>query len=361
MPLLLHPAPQRALFLGLGTGYTANAAAIDPRVQVTAVELLPEVIDASSLFMLRPAAPRAARPVDVVNADARRFVLAGDARYDVIVADLFHPARSGAASLYTVEHFRALRERLAPGGLFCQWLALHQMDLATLRSIVAAFLEVYPDGMAVLAANNLDTPVVGLIARPGQAHRRLADVQARVAGATPGLTSAFELARIDSAYAVLGAVLADASSLHAFARGAVPNSDDRPVVAQQAARVDYEPEAQPRERLAALLRAFEVPPAGVLERGDPAAARLAAYWRARARYIDAGLRLQPDPDPRVMLDRLGPELLDIVQASPEFQPAAESLASIAKGLQASDYPLAQRVLAALRRAQGADASSNQLP
>ena len=31
----------------------------------------------------------------------------------MIVADLFHPARSGAGALYSAEHFGAVRERLA--------------------------------------------------------------------------------------------------------------------------------------------------------------------------------------------------------------------------------------------------------
>ena len=33
-----------------------------------------------------------------------------------------------------------LQARLAPDGLFCQWLPLHQMDRATLAHIVAVFL-----------------------------------------------------------------------------------------------------------------------------------------------------------------------------------------------------------------------------
>src|SRR5438034_94509 len=77
-------------------------------------------------------------------ADARRFVRATSAQYDVIVADLFHPARDGAGSLYTLEHFRAIRQRLASGGLFCQWLPLHQLDENMLRIIVRTFLEIFP-------------------------------------------------------------------------------------------------------------------------------------------------------------------------------------------------------------------------
>src|SRR5262249_26110140 len=70
LPLLLHPAPRRALFLGLGTGVTASAAAADPALAVDAVELLPEVIDASAYFRGPGARPR------IVAADARRYVRA---------------------------------------------------------------------------------------------------------------------------------------------------------------------------------------------------------------------------------------------------------------------------------------------
>jgi spermidine synthase len=165
LPLLLHPAPRQALFLGLGTGITAATAAGDARLQVDAVELLPEVIAASSHFTaaLHPGPPNPR--LRLVQADARRYVRATERRYDLIVADNFHPARSGSAALYTVEHFSAVGQRLAPGGVFCQWLPLHQLDLETLRSIVAAFLVAHPQGWAMLATHSLDTPVLGLVAR----------------------------------------------------------------------------------------------------------------------------------------------------------------------------------------------------
>lgn len=351
LPLLLHEAPRRALFLGLGTGYTAHAAAVDPRVSVRAVELLPEVARASQLFMLRPAAPRAAHPVDVVTADARRWVQSDRDQYDVVVADLFHPARSGAGSLYTAEHFRAVRDRLAPGGLFCQWLALHQMDLGTLRSIVAAFLQVYPDGMAVLASNGLDSPVIGLVARPGHPQWRLDAVARRFTSTSRDLDASLRLAHLDTGYAVLGSVLADAAALRRFSQDVAANTDDLPVVAHRAARVDYAPEAEPRARLAALVHLLPDVPAGVLAPEDPAAARLAAYWRARARYLALGLEVRPDPDPRVMLDRLGPPLVDLLAASPEFQPAADALTGLARSLQSTDYALSQQVLARVRQLQ----------
>src|SRR2546430_8201381 len=108
-------------------------------------------------------APQQKPQLRLFVADARRFVRVTDAQYDVIVADLFHPARDGAGTLYTLEHFRAIRNRLAPGGLFCQWLPLHQLDEEMLRVIVRTFLEVFPDTRAWLLRFNVDTPVLGLI------------------------------------------------------------------------------------------------------------------------------------------------------------------------------------------------------
>ncbi|PYI82090.1 MAG: spermidine synthase, partial [Verrucomicrobia bacterium] len=50
IPLLLHPAPQRALLLGLGTGITLGAASLHPNVQSDGIELVPEVVEAMPQF-----------------------------------------------------------------------------------------------------------------------------------------------------------------------------------------------------------------------------------------------------------------------------------------------------------------------
>ena len=181
LPVLLHPSPRRALFLGLGTGTTASSAAEDPTLEVDAVELLPEVIAASQHFTRVFGEGQPNPRLHVMAADARRYVRATRQHYDVIVSDNFHPARSGSGALYTVEHFQAVRERLAAGGLFCQWLPLHQLDLPTLRSIVQAFIAVYPDGSAMLASNSLETPVLGLIGHGNETHFDIERVRARLA------------------------------------------------------------------------------------------------------------------------------------------------------------------------------------
>lgn len=325
LPLLLHPAPRHVLFLGLGTGVTARAAARDPALQVEAVELVPEVVQASAWFTEGDGSRLA-----VHVADARRFVRGGRTAFDVIVADNVHPARQGSAWLTTAEHFSAVRERLSPEGLFCQWLPLHQLDLATLRSIVAAFIGVFPDGRAMLATNSLQTPVLGLVARRGASGFDPAAVRARLNASAATLAPAGR--GLPDEMAVLGSFVAGPAALRRFAAGAEPNTDDRPLVAYRAPRVTYAPASLPRDRLLALVDELGIEPAELLASDGGTGPRLAAYWQARNRFLALGRDVAPDPDPERMLAQLRTPLLGLLRTSPDFRPAREPLLRMAAAL-----------------------------
>jgi spermidine synthase len=131
LPLLLHPDPRSALYLGLGTAVTFSAAADHPGLTAQGVELVPEVVSMVRHFRRATGDLSAAPGLTMVVADARRYVSSAQRRWDVVVADLFHPARDGAGSIYTREHFLAVRDHLEVGGVFCQWLPLYQLDLDT--------------------------------------------------------------------------------------------------------------------------------------------------------------------------------------------------------------------------------------
>jgi spermidine synthase len=346
LPMLLHPAPRRALFLGLGTGVTAASAAEEAGLQVDAVELLPEVIDASTRFIGETRNPR----LRLMAGDARRFVRTAHERYDVIVSDNFHPARSGSGSLYTEEHFQAVRDRLAAGGLFCQWLPLHQLDLDTLRSIVRTFGAVYPRGWAMLATNSLDTPVLGLVAFGDGRAFGAEEVRRRLAAAAlPHSPSEFGIA---DELALLGGFIAGPRALARFAGSAPLNTDDHPVVAYRAPRITYAPDSLPRDRLLALLNELDMAPDELLASAEPSlASRLTAYWDARDRFIAAGRDVRPSADVRRMLAQVREPLLSVLRVSPDFRPAYDPLLRMAIALGSVDATAARALLAELQRAQ----------
>jgi spermidine synthase len=145
IPIVMHPNPKSIFFLGLGTGITAGAALFHPVAEVTAAELIPEVVTAARGHFAKYINglfedPRAR----VVFEDGRHFLLGTDHTYDVIVGDLFIPWQAGAGSLYTKEHFEAVARRLAPGGLFAQWLPLYQLSRDEALVITRTMLEVFP-------------------------------------------------------------------------------------------------------------------------------------------------------------------------------------------------------------------------
>ncbi len=146
LPLLLHPAPHKVLFLGLGTGISAAGALWFPEVSMTAVEVSQGAIRAARKWFA-PVNKDVMSKMPVIRDDARRFLRAGSSRYDVIVGDLFHPDLVGRGNLLSVQQFRRARERLAPGGLFVQWLALNQFDVHSLRIVLRSFRQAFPHAL----------------------------------------------------------------------------------------------------------------------------------------------------------------------------------------------------------------------
>jgi spermidine synthase len=353
LPVLLHPAPRRALFLGLGTGITASSAAEDPSLEVDAVELLPEVIEASAHFTHIVSGDKPNPRLHLIAADARRYVRASDRLYDVIVSDNFHPARSGSGSLYTVEHFAAVRGRLEAGGVFCQWLPLHQLDLQTLRSIVQSFISVYPNGAAMLASNSLETPVLGLIGREDNGRFDANQIRARLANAA--IPDKLARIGIEDDLALLGGFVAGPDALKRFAGNAPANTDDLPIVAYRAPRITYMPDSEPRDRLITLLRATFIDPAELVAPAADAewSRRLAAYWQARNRFIESGRAVRPSPDVRDMLDQVRGPLLSVLRTSPDFRPAYDPLVRMAAALAQIDPGGARALLMELERIQPA--------
>lgn len=335
IPLLLHPKPRDALFLGLGAGATYAAAAAHPDLQAVAVEISQPVIDALPAFRGPATDILGAPALRVLAGDARRFVRATPARYDVIVADTFHPARDGAAMLYTREHFAAVRDRLADGGLFAQWLPLHQFDMASLRSVAATFRTVFPDATLHMANASLVTPLIALIGGRDAAPmtldalaNRAADGPKREALAALGLGNALDL---------LGAQIADADSLAAFADGAPLNTDAHPVVLFGAPATVYGGLGPAGERLLALIDAMDADPGRMFdaqptERDALFAERLAAYVAARDAFLRLGANVSVSGDANIDAQRLAPHLLRIAGISPDYAPVQRPLLGLVEAL-----------------------------
>ena len=78
--------------------------------------------------------------------DARHFVLTMGEKFDIITSDPIHPWVKGAATLYTREYFEMVQRHLNPGGLVTQWVPLYESTPEVVKSEIATFFEVFPNG-----------------------------------------------------------------------------------------------------------------------------------------------------------------------------------------------------------------------
>lgn len=363
IPLLLHPHPGTALFLGLGTGTTFAAAAEHPGLRADGVELIPEIIPMLHHFQKSTGDFSLHQNLHICIADARRFVNATPRRYDVIVADLFHPARDGAGTLYTVEHFTAIKARLAPGGLFCQWLPLYQMDAETLRVIIRTFLRVYPHASAYIACYSLDMPVLGLVGAQGPLRYAADWYEQRVQ--TDSLRIKLQNFRLPDIYELFGCFIAGSSDLAAFAGSGPLNTDDKPVVMFEAPRsVDFA-DRPAHETLFALLTATSPKPTQVLAPAHNAQQeqvhqRLADYWSARDSFLRAGAGMRRPQSSRELLASIREPLLACARKSRDFAAAYNPLLALAQEMYGTDPSAARELLVALEVAQPASDRARML-
>jgi spermidine synthase len=111
-PLLGRPLRHVAILGNAGGTIARSLARFYPGVRIDGVELDPVVTEAGRRFFGLSKIPG----LRVVTADARPFLRAEHARYDLIVVDAY---RQPYVPFYlaTQEFFRLVRERLAPGGI----------------------------------------------------------------------------------------------------------------------------------------------------------------------------------------------------------------------------------------------------
>ena len=344
IPLLLHPDPHNALFIGTGTGITPGAAHFHPGLAVDGVELNPEIVRAMPLFAEFNHGIESKVGNHWFVHDARRVLVATTNRYDVIVSDLFHPAIDGSAFLYTTKHFELVRNRLQTDGVACQWLPLHQMNAATFKTVCASFLAVFPDSELWLLRFNSDLPIAALVSRPKAAFNRLS-VETKVMNAILG--NALQPLSLGDSLRLFGLRLCGPERLKQFSAGAPLNLDSQPRLLYQAPLHSYRRYANSSLLLPALLELADSDDRWLPS--DTTAqfkAVLAEFVAARNAYL-RGVLAESNGNQAKMLD----EFMASVRLSNEFTQGYADLLSLATS-ESSDRPkLAKQILDGLIEAR----------
>ncbi len=163
LPLLLHPSPRRVVLVALGTGTTLQSLCLHKEVsRIDAVEISPAVVsltrwfagpgssppDPGLSFSFRGGDPRVRLHVQ----DGRLFlrdlaaqrIRGENPGADVITQEPLLPYTPAAVPFYTLEFYRIVREALAPGGVFVQWIPLGSTPPGMTRVLAATMARAFP-------------------------------------------------------------------------------------------------------------------------------------------------------------------------------------------------------------------------
>ncbi len=174
-PMLSHPGPRRVLLVGSGFNGALNEILRHAPERVDHVELDPMLVDLARKYAAPVRREALADPrVKTVFADGRFFLrpkaaLDPAAAYDVVIVNLPNPGTALINRFYSVEFFRDVRRRLAPGGVLAVRLAfspdylgreLETLGASIYRTLRAEFASVFllPDYEIIYLATAEEGP-----------------------------------------------------------------------------------------------------------------------------------------------------------------------------------------------------------
>ncbi|HEX6629227.1 MAG TPA: fused MFS/spermidine synthase [Gemmatimonadaceae bacterium] len=139
------PQAKSAAVIGQGSGMTSHLLLGSPTLRrLATIEIEPEMIRASTWFRAVNHRVFSDDRSHFVIDDARSYFAGAGQRFDLIVSEPSNPWVSGVAGLFTTEFYARIKQYLAPGGVFAQWMHLYEMNDWLVLTMLAAVQQNFP-------------------------------------------------------------------------------------------------------------------------------------------------------------------------------------------------------------------------
>lgn len=219
---------RRTLLIGLASGITLGAMTLHPEVErIDVAELEPSMPEAARLFANHNHGALDDPRVQILPNDGRnQLLLTPPGTYDLIVAEPSNPWLTGVSNLFTREFFEMGKARLAPGGIWSQWVQMYGMDGRDLKAVIRTFCEVYPHVLVFSTIRDADMVMVGS-ERPIVMTAELAD---RLVHKNVGVESELLQVGVRDGYDLLSHYLFDRDTAMVLTEGTPLNTDDNLLV-----------------------------------------------------------------------------------------------------------------------------------
>jgi spermidine synthase len=146
---MAFPNPKKVLVVACGAGVTAGSFIPHPTIQhITICDIEPLVPEHVTPRFAKENYDVVNNPkVKIVHDDGRHFIRTTKEKYDIISSDPIDPWVKGCAALNTVEYYQMCKDHLNPGGVMSLWIPFYESNSDTIKSVLATFFKVFPDGI----------------------------------------------------------------------------------------------------------------------------------------------------------------------------------------------------------------------
>ena len=219
LPMMLHPAPEEVLVICFGTGQTVRAALDENPKRVTVVDVNAAAYQFAGQFPSNRGVLRDVRVQPWVM-DGRAWLRRSQVAYDVVTLEPMPPFFAGSNSLYSVEFYTLIHNRLREGGYVAQWFPIHLLTPSQARAVAATFLQVFPQAVLWFDRENRDAmgiPQQGIL---------IGHKAAPQSGAWPGFTRDAPRPRRYTQEAVSQGIILTTAELTQYVKGFTPITDN---------------------------------------------------------------------------------------------------------------------------------------
>lgn len=228
LPMLHLDRPEDVLIICFGIGNTAHAASLYESVErIDVVDLSRNVLEHARYFEpWNHGVLDDPRTHVFVNDGRQHLRMVEDRRFDLITLEPPPIHFAGVSSLYSVEFYELARSRLEEGGFLTQWFPAYQVPPHVSRSMVQAFIEVFPDAILL---SGFERHLI-LLGRRGGAPRIEPEAVARRLERNPRVREDLESIRMGTLTELIGSFAGGPDALARTAREVPPVSDDYPLM-----------------------------------------------------------------------------------------------------------------------------------
>ena len=226
-PILAHPKEKNlaAALIGYGSGITAGAMLQSNIEKLLVVELEPRIVEAATFFDDLNHRPLTDPRTTLVQGDARTVLGYWPGDFDVIVSEPSNPWVAGSGGLFTQDFYRMMRGKLAPRGIYAQWVQLYEISPENLACVLRTFRSVFPH-VQVLATYERGVDLV-LLGSENEIFFDIQSMKRKIAGRT---LDEVKRAGISSSEGVAAMVQIPDEDLETFIGEGPINTDDNGLI-----------------------------------------------------------------------------------------------------------------------------------